>query len=85
MGDFEHPIESTVRDAQRAANAIAMSSTEQNIRLAVGSAAAAVAIFAPLNYTWKGVLTGIAAASILTGIYGVGPAVTRRNPLSNIL
>ena len=32
-----------------------MSSVEQKIRLAVGSAAAAAAIFAPLNYKWKGV------------------------------
>ena len=79
MGDFKHPIESTIREAKRAADAITMSDTEQNIRLAVGSAAAAIAIFAPLNYTWKGVLTGIAAASILTGIYGVGPALTHRN------
>jgi Protein of unknown function (DUF2892) len=71
VGDFEHPIESTVRDAKRALND--MSGTEQNIRYAIGSAAAAAAIFAPLSYTWKGVLTGVAAASILTGIYGVSP------------
>ena len=77
MGNFTNPIESTVRDANRAANAITMSSTEQNIRLAVGSAAAAAAIFAPLSYTWKGVLTGVAAVSILTGIYAAGPALTR--------
>ena len=74
MGNFEHPIESTVRDVQRATNQ--MSGTEQNLRFAIGSAAAAAAIFAPLGYAWKGVLTGVAAAAILTGIYGVSP--TRR-------
>ena len=74
MGNFEHPIESTVRDVQRAANQ--MSGTEQNLRFAIGSAAAAAAIFAPLGYGWKGLLTGIAATAILTGVYGVSP--TRR-------
>ncbi|HVN20284.1 MAG TPA: hypothetical protein VMU05_15975 [Dongiaceae bacterium] len=48
-----------------------MSGTEEKIRLAIGSAAAA--IFAPLGYRWKGVLTGVAAGAILTGIYGVSP------------
>lgn len=51
-----------------------MSETEERIRLAIGSAAAAAAIFAPLSYKWKGVLTGVAAGAILTGIYGVSPA-----------
>lgn len=50
-----------------------MSGTEEKLRLAIGSAAAAAAIFAPLGYKWKGVLTGIAAGAILTGIYGVSP------------
>lgn len=50
-----------------------MNSTEEKIRLAVGSAAAAAAIFAPLGYKWKGVLTGIAASAILTAVYGVSP------------
>jgi len=50
-----------------------MSGTEERVRLAVGSAAAAAAIFAPLSYKWKGVLTGVAASAILTGIYGVSP------------
>ena len=50
-----------------------MSETEEKIRLAVGSAAAAAAIFAPLSYKWKSVLTGVAAGAILTGIYGVSP------------
>lgn len=50
-----------------------MNGTEEKIRLAIGSAAAAAAIFAPLSYRWKGVLTGVAAGAILTGIYGVSP------------
>lgn len=50
-----------------------MNSTEEKIRLAVGSAAAAAAIFAPLSYKWKGVLTGVAASAILTAVYGVSP------------
>jgi hypothetical protein len=50
-----------------------MGDIEQRIRFGVGSAAAAAAIFAPLGYKWKGILTGIAASSILTGIYRVSP------------
>ena len=50
-----------------------MSETEERIRLAIGSAAAAAAIFVPLSYKWKSVLTGVAAGAILTGIYGVSP------------
>lgn len=50
-----------------------MSNIEQKIRLAVGSAAAAAAIFAPLNYKWKGVLTAIGADAILSAIYEVSP------------
>lgn len=50
-----------------------MSGTEEKIRLAIGSAAAAAAIFAPLGYKWKSVLTGLAAGAILTGVYGVSP------------
>jgi len=52
---------------------LGMSTTEQNIRYAIGSAAAAAAIFAPLSYKWKGVLTAIAADTILTAIYGKSP------------
>jgi len=44
-----------------------------NVNLAVGAAAAAAAIFAPLGYGWKAVLTAIAAESILGGIYGYTP------------
>jgi hypothetical protein len=50
-----------------------MSDVEQKIRFAVGSAAAAAAIFAPLSYKWKGVLMAIAADAILTGVYEVSP------------
>lgn len=50
-----------------------MNGTEEKIRLAIGSAAAAAAIFAPLNNRWKGVLTGVAAGAILTAVYGVSP------------
>ena len=46
-----------------------MSELEQKIRLGIGSAAAAAAIFAPLDYKWRGVLTAIAADAILTAIY----------------
>lgn len=50
-----------------------MGDIEQDIRLAIGSAAAAAAIFAPLSYKWKGVLTAVATEAILTGIYRVSP------------
>lgn len=50
-----------------------MSDVEQKIRFAIGSAAAAAAIFAPLSYRWKGVLTAVATDAILTGIYRASP------------
>lgn len=50
-----------------------MGEVEQKIRLGIGSAAAAAAIFAPISYAWKGVLTAVAADAILTGIYGYSP------------
>ncbi len=50
-----------------------MTDVEHKIRLGVGSAAAAAAIFAPLSYKWKGVLTAIAADAILTAVYGLSP------------
>lgn len=50
-----------------------MSETEQKIRYAIGSAAAAAAIFAPLSYKWKGILTAAAAETILSAVYGVSP------------
>lgn len=54
-----------------------MSDTEHKIRLAIGSAAAAAAIFAPVSYKWKGVLTAIATDTILSGVY-------RRSPLMDL-
>ena len=50
-----------------------MSGTEEKIRFAIGSAAAAAAIFAPLGYKWKGVLTGVAAGAILTAAFRISP------------
>jgi hypothetical protein len=46
---------------------------EQKIRMGIGAAAAAAAIFAPLRYKWKGVLTAVAAASLITGTTGYSP------------
>ena len=56
-----------------AAKSFGLSETEQKIRYAIGSAAAAAAIFAPLSYKWKGLLTAVAAETILSGIYGKSP------------
>ena len=50
-----------------------MSETEQKVRYGIGSAAAAAAIFAPISYRWKGVLTAVATEMILAGVYGVSP------------
>jgi hypothetical protein len=50
-----------------------MTDLEQKIRLGIGSAAAASAIFAPLGYRGKGILTAIAAGAILSGIYRKAP------------
>lgn len=50
-----------------------MGDTEQKIRFGIGSAAAAAAIFAPLSYKWKGVLTAVAAETLLTGIFRISP------------
>lgn len=50
-----------------------MGDTEVKIRYALGSAAGAAAIFAPLSYKWKAVLTAIAADAILTGAFGFSP------------
>lgn len=50
-----------------------MSETEQKIRYGIGSAAAVAAIFAPISYKWKAVLTAVAADTILSAIYGVSP------------
>jgi hypothetical protein len=50
-----------------------MGTTEQNIMTGIGSAAAAAAIFAPLRYKWKGVLTAAAFAGLFTGLTGHSP------------
>jgi hypothetical protein len=50
-----------------------MGDTEQKIRMAVGSAAAAAAIFAPLRYKWKGLLTAAAFTGLFTGATGFSP------------
>jgi len=47
-----------------------MGPTQQKIALGVGSAAAAAAIFAPLEYKWKGLLSAIAFGGIFGGITG---------------
>ena len=47
--------------------------TEQRIRMGIGAAAAAAAIFAPLSYKWKGVLSAVAATGLLTGTTGYSP------------
>ena len=44
-----------------------MGSTEQKIRLVVGSAAAAVGMFAPLKPKWKGLLAFAAFSGLFTG------------------
>jgi Protein of unknown function (DUF2892) len=50
-----------------------MGGTEKNIRLAIGSAAAAAAVWAPLRYKWKGVLSAIAATQLIFGMIGFSP------------
>jgi hypothetical protein len=50
-----------------------MSEVERRIRFGIGSAAAAAAIFAPLSYKWRAVLTAVAADAILTGAFARHP------------
>jgi len=50
-----------------------MGDTEQKLRMALGSAAAAAAIFAPLRYKWKGLLTAGAFMGLFTGLTGYSP------------
>lgn len=50
-----------------------MSETEQKVRYGIGAAAAAAAIYAPISYRWKGVLTAVATEMILAGVYGFSP------------
>lgn len=47
--------------------------TEQKIRMAIGAAATAAAIFAPLRYKWKGLLTALAFTGLFTGATGFSP------------
>lgn len=63
----------TATPKQSSVNIAQSGSTTDNLRLAIGAAAAASAIFAPLSYAWRGVLTAVAAESILGGIYGSTP------------
>jgi len=58
---------------QTSVQSVERNSVTDNFRLAIGAAAAASAIFAPLSYGWRGVLTAVAAESILGGIYGSTP------------
>ena len=55
-----------------------MGSKEQKIRMVIGAAAAAVAIFVPLRYKWKGLLTAAAATGLITG-------GTRYSPFKKII
>ncbi|MGE5569380.1 MAG: YgaP-like transmembrane domain [Rhodospirillales bacterium] len=48
-------------------------SKEQKINMGIGAAAAAAAIFLPLRHKWKGVLSAVAATSLLTGATGHSP------------
>ena len=50
-----------------------MNDREQKIRMAVGSAAAAAAIFAPVKMKWKGLLTAAAFSGLFTGTTGYSP------------
>jgi Inner membrane protein YgaP-like, transmembrane domain len=50
-----------------------MGSTEQKIRLGIGSAAAAAAIYVPLRYKWKGILSAVAASELFSGVTGFSP------------
>ena len=50
-----------------------MGPKEQKIRMALGSAAAATAIFAPLRYKWKGLLAAAAFNGLFTGTTGYSP------------
>lgn len=59
-----------------------MSETERRVRLGIGSAAAAAAIFAPLSYKWKGLLTGVAAETILSAVYEIRPLKRTLNMLN---
>ena len=48
-------------------------SKEQKIRIAIGGAATALAIFVPLRYKWKGVLSAVAFDNLFSGVTGFSP------------
>ena len=50
-----------------------MGDREQKIRMAIGSAAGAAAVFAPLRYKWKGLLSAVAVTGLLTALFRVDP------------
>jgi len=50
-----------------------MGPTEKKIRIAAGSAATAVAIFVPLRYKWKGLLSVAAFTGLFSGMTGFSP------------
>jgi preprotein translocase subunit SecD len=50
-----------------------MGPTEKKIRIAAGAAATAVAIFVPLRYKWKGLLSAAAFTGLFTGTTGFSP------------
>lgn len=70
------PATMATSEQTTAKKVIESSDMKDNFRLAIGAAAAASAIFAPLSYGWKGVLAAVAAESILGGIYGSTPLRT---------
>jgi len=47
-----------------------MRPNQQKVAMAVGSAAAAAAIFAPLRYKWKGLLSALAFGGLFSGVTG---------------
>jgi hypothetical protein len=51
-----------------------MGDREQKIRLAIGSAAAATAVWAPLRYKWKGWLSVLAATQLIFGLTRFSPS-----------
>jgi len=65
--------ENTMAEHTERAEHTDMGDLEQKIRLGIGSAAAAAAIFAPLNYTGKSFLTALAATTLLSAIFRKAP------------
>jgi hypothetical protein len=50
-----------------------MGSREKKIRIAAGAAATAIAIFVPLRYKWKGLLSVAAFDGLFSGATGFSP------------